>query len=947
MPDPDYNPAERRERYLRERELKGRRPGIGRPKELDLIKSKTGRSKSSAKGRGSSKAQRAEAQDKLVRLTGKVEKLNRALRETKKTLAEKRKDSEKTRRNQKKREKQNSDGKTTAKERAASKKYRDSHRGKIAASNKKAAKSSKKPADMSVDQLEDRVADIEVALSSAKAQVKAAAREVKSLKHSALLDDIPTASSFGVGLQHTNQGKETVKMTVTLDKKPNFGGWATKAGLECADGLTIGHDAFKDMDGLKVPLVYQHGHDEIGNVLGHALLENRGEGVYAHCFFNDSPNAQIAQSAVENGDLTMMSIYANRLRKQGDTVLHGVIREVSLVLAGANPGALIDFVEMRHSDGSWDVVETEAVITTGLEIKHSAAVDAVIDEKTDDLDPDDVWKSMSPAQQELMREALAMVAEAHSGDDENDDEGDDAPDGSDDAGDAGTDADTPEEGADADAGDGTDAGETDNGADAPDAADAGTPAQHDALNNSDDLEGSDMTTTTGEKLTHNVFDQAAIAHMNKEAGENGPKLTGMAKDNKYVLSHSDKEKIFADALQQRSSSLKDVVEGHKIQHGIENIDILFPDAKAVSNAPEWVSRRTEWVSRVLDGAKHTPFSRIKSLTADITLEKARAKGYIKGALKREEFFAVAKRVTTPQTIYKKQKLDRDDILDITDFDVVVWLKGEMRLMLDEELARAVLIGDGRSNADDDKILEDKIRPIATDHELYVTTQYVSLSGSTSIEALVDEVLLSRRHYRGSGNPVFFTTEIYLSLMLNVKDTTGRRIYQNVSDLASVLRVSSIIPVEVMEDEENLIGIMVNMADYTIGTDRGGNIALFDDFDIDYNQYKYLIETRCSGALTKAKSALVFRKAGDNDELAVAQAPSWDPATHRVTVQDTEGIEYKSQNNGAVLSPAGPVTLNPDQSLTVVAVPKSGYYLSSSAADEFTFTYEDGLVEGPH
>ena len=748
-------------------------------------------------------------------------------------------------------------------------------------------------------------------------------------------------------------------MAVTLEKTPDFGGWATKAGIECADGLTIGHDAFKEMfaesDLVKVPLVYQHIHDEIENVLGHALLENRGDGVYAHCYFNDNEKSQKAKEAVRHEDLTMMSIYANRLRKDrsGKTVTHGIIREVSLVQAGANPGALIESVSIKHGEGDYEVLDTEAVITMGLAIQHSDTLEA---EKvvTEIEDPDAIWDEMTPAMKLLVQKMLDVQAEGNGDDAKTDEEkaaeeaaeektdeekaaeekaaddesnetpGTDAPAEGTDTGDA------PAEGTDT----GTDSGSTSTSAEAPaDAApsDAGSAA-HSALNN--DLEGSVMTET--DTLTHNIFDQAA-------AIKHG--LTGMVtQDRKYELSHSDRESLIGTALKDRANSLKEVVEGFKISHGIENIDILFPDAKAVSDVPEWVRRRTEYVDRVINGAKHTPFSRIKSLSADLTLEQARAKGYIKGALKKEEFFAVAKRVTLPQTIYKKQKLDRDDILDITDFDVVVWLKGEMRIMLDEELARAILVGDGRSNADDDKILEDKIRPIATDHELFQTTAFVSLGPDTDAEKIVDEILLNRRHYRGSGNPTLFTTEEYISRILNVKDNTGRRIYKDIQELASTLRVSAIVPVEVMEEYSDLVAIMVNMVDYTIGTDRGGNVSLFDDFDIDYNQYKYLIETRCSGALTKPKSALVVRRAADDAVLVEPVAPAWDAGAHTVTVPVTEGVVYKNQANGAILSNGTPVALSEGQTLVVSAVPEDGtFYLASNTQDTFTFEYDEGLV----
>lgn len=702
-------------------------------------------------------------------------------------------------------------------------------------------------------------------------------------------------------------------MTVTLDKTPDFGGWATKAGLECADGLVIGHDAFKEMDGVKVPLVYQHGHNEIGNVLGHAILENRGEGVYAHCYFNGSENAKNAAEAVQHEDLTMMSIYANRLRKERNVVIHGVIREVSLVMAGANPGALIDFVSIRHSDGEIETIESEAIITTGLELQH--AEPATLTEPEIDDDPSAIWESMTPEQQALTREMLGHAAEIL----DNVEDPENPSNESDPAAEAepGQNEAEPAEAAPVESGD-----------------EADSSAQHNDLNQ-DDLKGSEMTETG---ITHNVFDQdAALSHG----------LTGRAIDGGYALSHDDMQEIFEGA-RRSNGPLSEAVKDFQLQHGIDNIDILFPDAKAVSDTPEWIKRRTEWVARVLSGTKHTPFSRIKSLTADITLEQARAKGYIKGALKKEEFFAVAKRVTTPQTIYKKQKLDRDDILDITDFDVVVWIKGEMRLMLDEEIARAVLIGDGRSNADDDKILEDKVRPIATDHELFQTTVYINLgNANSSPEEIVDALLLNRRFYKGSGNPDLFTTEVVLAGILNVKDTQGRRIYTSLQDLTTVLRVNSIVTVEVMEEETDLVAIMVNLNDYTIGADRGGDVSMFDDFDIDYNQYKYLIETRISGALTKPKSALVVRRTADNAELVVPVAPTWNEASHEVTVATTTGVTYKNQANGAILTTGSPVTLAEGQQLTVIAVPtSSAYYFESSEVDEWTFDYDDGLVDGP-
>ena len=731
-------------------------------------------------------------------------------------------------------------------------------------------------------------------------------------------------------------------MTVTLEKTADFGGYATKNGIVCADGLTIAQNAFADQDGEEIPLVYNHIHDEAKNVLGHAILENREDGVYAHCFFNGSENAQHLKHAVENGDIVSLSIYANRLQKQGTIVKHGILREVSLVLAGANPGAKIDFVSIRHSDGDIETLETEAIITMGKDaLAHSdtAVADAETNKETA-KDPDAIWADMSPEAQALAIDMMeAAAAKALEGKDEDPDKKDSEKDSD---AESNTDADPDANPAkDADAAPESTEQEAAPAADAPDAANSdaapaadapAATAQHSATN--DDLKGSDMTDT----LTHNVFDrEAALAHG----------LTGSAMDGKYALSHADVDSIFATA--RKGGLLKEAVEGFKLQHNIENIEILFPDAKNVSDTPEWVKRRTEWVDRVLRGTKHVPFSRIRSLSADLTLDQARAKGYIKGALKKEEFFAVAKRVTTPQTIYKKQKLERDDVLDITDFDVVVWIKGEMRLMLDEEIARAILIGDGRSNADDDKIIETNIRPIATDHELFQTTVYVNLgNANSSPEEIVDALLLNRRYYKGSGNPDLFTTEITISQILNHKDTTGRRIYTSLQDLATTLRVASIIPVEVMEEQTDLVAIMVNLVDYTVGADKGGDVAMFDDFDIDYNAYKYLIETRCSGALTKPKSALVVRRSADNAVFVTPEEPTWDAATHSVTVKNTTGLVYKNQSNGAILSSGTPVTLADGQQLTVIAVPSSSaYYLEGNEADEFTFDYDEGLIDGPH
>ncbi|WNN94343.1 major capsid and protease fusion protein [Gordonia phage EndAve] len=706
--------------------------------------------------------------------------------------------------------------------------------------------------------------------------------------------------------------------------EPDFSGFATKANLRCSDGRTILSDAFAHMDGTKVPLVWQHAHNEPSNVLGHMQLEARGGDVYGYGFFNDSDAAVNAKSLVKHGDITALSIYANKLVEKDKAVMHGTIREVSLVLAGANPGALIDNVNIAHSDGSLDTLDDEAIIYTGLPIAHSEESTETMGNKT----IGDIFDTLNDEQKGAVGQMLESAL-AHAEDDDKDKEK----------------VDTDKEDDDKDSGSGEKTvkqifdgmteeqknvvyfmigqaldkakGEKTETKSSSDSDETKSTAKHDNFS-----EGS----TT---MSHNVFDKDAV--------------TGA--DTTPALSHADSASIFEGA--KRLGSIKEAAEDYALQHGIEDIDVLFPDAKAISSTPEFIARRTEWVSEVMTGTRKTPFSRIKSLTANLTLEEARAKGYIKGNLKKEEFFRVAKRVTTPQTIYKKQKLDRDDILDITDFDVVAWLKGEMRLMLEEEIARAVLLGDGRSAGDDDKISEDHVRPIANEDELYVTYLYVNTGGAEyTAEEIIDSLTLQRRHYRGSGNPTFFTSETVLAQLLLIKDKMGRRIYPTVNDLSAALRVSKIVAVEVMDEPSvDILGVMVNLQDYTIGADKGGDVALFDDFDIDYNQYKYLIETRISGALVKAKSAVVI-KAVAGGTLVRPTAPTWDDEDKTVTVPTVTGVTYKNKLTNATLTTASPVELTPDEELTVIAVPaSSSYYLASSAEDEWMFDGDRGQVSG--
>ena len=651
-------------------------------------------------------------------------------------------------------------------------------------------------------------------------------------------------------------------------RKPDFSGYATKAGLRCSDGRTIMPDAFKHQDNMQVPLVWQHGHDDPENVLGHAILENREDGVYCYGYFNDTEKADHARQLVQHEDINSLSIFANQLKETAQKVVHGVIREVSLVLAGANPGALIDNIELAHSDGHLVELEDEAVITTGLSLKHEDASDPSDKEKAGPT-VQEVYDSMSEQQKEVVHFMVGAAVEE---------------------------------------------------------AKTEKKVEHSAVEVTEIAHNEDQNDER-EKMSRNVF----------ESQQDG----GASSAEKPTLSHDDLKGIIADAG--RTGSLKAAVESYALQHGIDNIDVLFPDAKLVQDSPEFDKRRTEWVASVLNGTKHAPFSRIKSIVADITHEEARAKGYIKGNLKKEEFFGLTKRVTTPATIYKKQKLDRDDILDITDLDVVAWLKAEMRMMLDEEIARAILIGDGRAVDDEDKIKDPAgsnegagIRSILNDDDLYAAKVTVNISdANSSYLEVVEGVMRNMKFYKGSGQPTWYTTQAVLTNMLLVKDTTGRRLWRTPSELAAEVGVASIVPVEVLEDEPDLLGVIVNLRDYTVGTDRGGDVTMFDDFDIDYNQYKYLIETRLSGALTKIRSALVLVKTAAGNALVVPNALAFDGETIDYVAQT--GVVYKRADNGNTVS--ADITLTEGQSLTIVATPATNYYFENNVEDEWTYVYE--------
>ncbi len=583
--------------------------------------------------------------------------------------------------------------------------------------------------------------------------------------------------------------------------KCDFAGWATRNNLKCSDGRVIIKDAFSDQNGEEVPLVWNHQHSGPENILGHALLENRDEGVYAYCFFNNNKLSQSAKEAVKHGDIKSLSIYANQLVHKGPNVIHGAIREVSLVLAGANPGAFIDNIMMHGEE-----CDDDGIIYTGCDlefddntekIKHSEeeTKTPVEDQKEKNKEEkkdmekeksvNEIIDSMTEEQQDLMFNLVGLVA--------------------------------------------------------LDSANAREDNEKEREMKHNVFEGEDENYTAKNVLTHSELNEALY-----DAKTNGRKLS------ETVLEHADGD-----------------VEAATVTYGIEHIDYLYPEAKNLTAQPTFIKRPTEWVADFMGSISKSPFSKIKSIHANITADEARAKGYIKGHRKEEEVFTLLKRKTEPTTIYKKQKLDRDDIIDITDFSVVNFVKQEMRVMLDEEIARAMLVGDGRSTASDDKIPETNIRPVWTDDDLY--TIKVSINVTTGMtddqiaNAFIRAAIKARKDYRGSGSPRLYTTEDMLTDMLLLTDTTGRDLFESEAKLTTKLRVSKAVTVPIMENlkrtvngkEHQLLGIIINPADYTSGADKGGSINMFEDFDIDYNQEKYLMETRCSGALRVPYSAIVI------------------------------------------------------------------------------------------
>lgn len=563
----------------------------------------------------------------------------------------------------------------------------------------------------------------------------------------------------------------------------DFAGWATRNNVKCSDGRVILQNAFQGNNGAIVPLVWNHQHDNPDCVLGQALLENRPEGVYAYCRFNGTESGNTAKELVEHGDVSSLSIFANQLKEQGSNVLHGNIREVSLVLAGANPKAYIEDV-FAHSD---DEEEDGIRIYMGeplTSLSHSdtqteSAEKQPDDTKDDDETVGDVFNSLTEKQKKVFYFMLAKAMNEEKADGEDD-------------------------------------------------------------------ENKDTNNKEENTVKHNVFDQTTD------------------ETNGGTLSHDAMNAIIKDT--KRFGTMKESYLQHADEYGIENIEYLFPEAHNLNETPEFIKRDTGWVSKVMSGVHHSPFSRIKSMFANITEDQARAKGYIKGNLKKDEVFSLLKRTTTSTTVYKKQKIDKDDWDDITDFNVVSWLKTEMRMMLDEELARAYLLGDGRSTSDDDKINEQNIRPVAKDEALFTIQKAVNVTSNATdddkAKAFIKAVIRSRKEYKGSGNPTLYTTEDMLTTCLLLTDTTGRDIYEDVNQLCKKLRVKEIVTVPVMEgvkakDGNDMLAILVNMNDYNVGADKGGSVNMFDDFDIDYNQQKFLMETRCSGALTKPYSAIVY------------------------------------------------------------------------------------------
>lgn len=667
------------------------------------------------------------------------------------------------------------------------------------------------------------------------------------------------------------------------EKKPDFSGWATKNNLKCSDGRTIMTGAFKHQDRMQVPLVWQHDHNDPGNILGHAILEDRAFGVWTRGYFNESQGAIDAREAVIHGDINALSIYANKLKQRGTDVLHGNIIEVSLVMAGANPGAFIENVHISHGEGG-QILASDAIIYTGLTLEHqdnSDEGDLMAQETettTEDKTVDEILNGMTEEQKNVM---FFMIGQAME-DAENDTEGD-----------------------------------------------AGDDVEH-SMSTEDFLAHIDKTIQEGiNEMGRNTFETFGD---NKNTEPN-TRLSHSQFAELMVKARSEKVDSWRDVLVHGANDILEHADG---DYGITDIALLFPDAKNLTNVPDFISRRMEWVNAVLTGTKHSPFAKVKTIHADITAEEARAKGYIKGKEKKEEVIKLLRRTTGPTTVYKKQKLDRDDIIDITDFDVVLWLQGEIRLMLEEEIARAILIGDGRSDISDDKVKDpagspqgDGIRSILHDNDLYA--HKVQLAANVSPKDMVKGIVRARTHYRGSGKPSLFISDNTLTDIMLEEDRFGRPLYETEQALADKLRVDKIVTVDLFDETEDLMAIMVNLQDYTIGANKGGEITNFEDFDIDFNQNKYLSETRISGALTKPKSAIVIKRAMGTE--VTPTPPTFVTGTNTITIPTKVGVEYRIDDE---VVPAGTVVIEEDT--TVEASPDEDYYFSPGATRSWGFTF---------
>ena len=707
--------------------------------------------------------------------------------------------------------------------------------------------------------------------------------------------------------------------------KCDFSGYATKNDLRCTDGRTIRRGAFSDCDGATVPLVWQHMHNSADNVLGHAELEERDDGMYAYCTFNSTPSGQNAKELVRHGDIRSLSIYANHLRQQGGDVVHGMIREVSLVLSGANPGASIDNVSFAHSDGTYETIDDEAVITPGEGyLYHADETDETdAEESVEDVEDEtvqEVFDTLSEKQKKAVYAIVSAVLEENEKTKSAEIEHADKPNDAKDSDDENEQVDKSNNGAPSEETiqDVFDTlNEKQKSAVYAIIGAALETAETDEVSHADDKEElSEEPSDKSDETIQDIFDtlsekqkNAVYAIIGAALEDQQAKTEDEVKQSEFegeymkynvfdeetndtkVLTHSDMEGIFADAP--RMGSLKEAA----LAHGITDIEVLFPEAQAVNAQPYQIARRMEWVSVVLNGVHKSPFSRIKSTAANLTEDQARAKGYVKGRKKIEEQITALRRVTTPQTIYKTQKLDRDDVIDITDFDVVAWMKQEMRMMLDEELARAILVGDGRLTSDPEKIFQDNIRSIWADNEMYTIHQVIPSANATDYTAMIDAVVRSRKGYKGSGNPVMFIGPTLLTEMRLLKDNDNRFRYESDAKLAEAMRVKAIHEVELFDEltrnvegkKRSLVAIIVNLADYTVGCNKGGEVNLFDNFDLDYNKYQYLIETRCSGALTMPKSAIAI-------EIQTTTDASADPVYTLVTSPATADIaEYFEQD----------------------------------------------------